>query len=568
MTKSLPRSDYASCRQGFLSIILHAHLPYVRHPEYDSFFEENWLFEAITECYLPLVGMLDRLHSDNVDYRLTLSLSPTLISMLRDDLLQTRYLKYLHSRLELAEKEIIRTRKQPEYQKLARLYRRFFLNALNIYQERYQGDLLTAFKKHQTTGKLELITTAATHGFLPLLNVSEVAVRNQINTGIATFKSNLGCTPTGFWLPECGYYPGLETVLADAGIKYFFVDSHGVMDANPQPRNSVYTPVNCGNGVAAFARDPESSKQVWSAKEGYPGDFDYREYYSDIGFELDLDYIAPYILDGKTRINTGIKYHRVTGENLPKQVYNPRQALAKAYEHAQDFIDKRQQQIDRLGAAMDESQPIIVAPYDAELFGHWWYEGTYWLECVLRLASKDTHGVQLASCSDYLKQQAPTQIATPAASTWGDQGYSSYWINETNDWIYPLLHQAEQEMEQLARDLRRVAVTPLQKRALNQAARSILLAQASDWPFILKSGTTIDYANKRITDHLARFNYLHDSIRKNRINERYLTALEIMDNIFPDIDFRDYHPLGAGKSIKSDRLQDAAQHVPDIVSHR
>ncbi len=536
MIKSMPHAG-----QGFLSIILHAHLPYVRHPEHDSFFEENWLFEAMTECYLPLIGVLDRLHADNVDYRLTLSLSPTLMSMLCDDLLQTRYLKHLHSRLELAEKEIIKTRKQPEYQKLARLYRRFFINALNIYQDLYQGDLLAAFKKHQATGKLELITTAATHGFLPLLNVSETAVRNQVNTGVTIFKANFGSTPTGFWLPECGYYPGLETVLADAGIEYFFVDTHGVMDASSEPRNGVYAPIACDNGVAAFARDPESSRQVWSSQEGYPGDADYREYYSDIGFERELDYIAPYILDGKTRINTGIKYHRVTGENLPKEVYNPRKAWAKAREHAQDFVDKRQRQIDRLSATMDRSQPIIIAPYDAELFGHWWFEGAYWLECVLRLASEKTNGVQLISCGDYLKQQPAPQIATPAASTWGNQGYSSYWINETNDWIYPLLHKAEVEMEKLAHDVEGLTLTSLQTRALNQAARSILLAQASDWPFIMKSGTTIDYANKRITDHLARFNYLHDSFRKNRINERYLTALEIMDNIFPDIDFRDYN---------------------------
>ncbi len=549
MTNSLPRAG-----QGFLSIILHAHLPYVRHPEHDSFFEENWLFEAMTECYLPLIGVLDRLHADNVDYRLTLSLSPTLMSMLRDDLLQTRYLKYLHSRLELAEKEIIRTRKQPEYQKLARLYRHFFLNALNIYQDRYQGDLLEAFKKHQATSKLELITTAATHGFLPLLNVSETAVRNQINTGIATFKANFGHAPTGFWLPECGYYPGLETVLAEAGIEYFFVDSHGVMDASQQPSNGVYAPIDCGNGVAAFARDPESSQQVWSGQEGYPGDSDYREYYSDIGFEREMDYIAPYILDGKTRINTGIKYRRVTGGNLPKEIYNPRQARAKAREHAQDFIEKRRHQIDLLGASMDRP-PMIVAPYDAELFGHWWFEGAYWLECVLRLASEKTSGVQLTGCGDYLKQQPAPQVATPAASTWGDQGYSGYWINETNGWIYPLLHKAEAEMEKLARDVQGLALTPLQTRALNQAARSILLAQASDWPFIMKSGTTIDYANKRITDHLARFNYLHDSFRKNRINERYLTALEIMDNIFPDIDFRDYNPSSAGASFKPHKPQ-------------
>ena len=530
-----------SIRSGYLSIILHAHLPYVRHPEHESFFEENWLFEAITECYIPLISVLDRLQNDKVPYRLTLSLSPPLICMLRDELLQTRYLKYLHQSLELVEKEIIRTRKQPELQKLARLYHRFYKKTLAIYQDQYRCDLLIAFKKHHTAGTLELITCAATHGLLPLLNISEIAVRNQINIGIETFKTHLGFSPSGFWLPECAYYPGVETLLAEAGINYFFVDSHGIMNASQVPRNGVYAPLDCGNGVMAFARDLESSKQVWSSQEGYPGDQDYREYYKDIGFDLDLDYIAPYILDSDIRINTGIKYYRITGKDLPKEIYNPRIAQAKVQQHAQDFIKKRQQQIIALNSTMDRP-PIIVAPYDAELFGHWWFEGPQWLECVLRLASNPSNPIQTISCSDYLVKQSGHQIATPSASTWGDQGYFSYWLNETNNWIYPFLHKAEAEMEQLATDFQDITINSLQERALNQAARSVLLAQASDWPFIMKSGTTTDYAIKRITDHLARFNYLHDAIRKNNIDNRYLTALEIMDNIFPTINFWDYLP--------------------------
>ncbi len=526
-------------KNGFLSIILHAHLPYVRHPEHESFFEENWLFEAITECYIPLISVLDRLQNDEIPYRLTLSLSPPLICMLRDELLQIRYLKYLHQSLELAEKEIIRTRLQPEFQKLAHLYSRFYKKTLTIYQDQYDCDLLIAFKKHHTAGTLELITCAATHGLLPLLNISEIAIRNQINIGIETFKANLGLSPSGFWLPECAYYPGLETLLAEASINYFFVDSHGIMNASQIPRNGVYAPLNCGNGVMAFARDPESSRQVWSSQEGYPGDQDYREYYKDIGFDLDLDYIAPYILDSDIRINTGIKYYRITGKDLPKESYSPKKARAKVQQHAQDFINKRQQQIIDLNITMNRP-PIIIAPYDAELFGHWWFEGPQWLECVLRLASNPNNHIQTISCSDYLVQQSGHQIATPSASTWGDQGYFSYWLNETNNWIYPLLHKAEAEMEQLVSDFRDLTINSLQKRALNQAARSVLLAQASDWPFIMKSGTTTEYANKRITDHLARFNYLHDAIRKNNIDNRYLTALEIMDNIFPAINFWDY----------------------------
>lgn len=524
---------------GYLSIVLHAHLPYVHHPEHDSFFEENWLFEAITECYLPLIAMLDRLQHDEIPYRLTLSLSPTLITMLQDELLQSRYLRYLNRLLELAEHEIDRTKDQAQFHSLAKRYQSDFLEALHCYQNHYQCDLLAAFEKHQRSGNLELITTAATHGFLPLLNISETAVRAQIKVGIETFKAHFGFTPNGFWLPECGYYPGLEAILKDYGIQYFFVDSHGILDANEAPRYGVYAPLNCGNGVMAFGRDPACSHQVWSATEGYPGDVDYREYYRDIGFDLPLDYIGPYILDGNTRINTGIKYHRVTGKGDVKDVYKPDKAQAKAKLHAEDFIRKRLQQIETLTPEMDKP-PIIVAPYDAELFGHWWYEGPLWLEQVLRIASEKDSGIQAISCTDYLQLYPSQQQATPSASTWGAQGYSEYWLNETNDWIYPLLHKAGHEMEKLASDLRSFKVNELQQRALNQAMRSLLLAQSSDWPFILKSGTTVEYAKKRLTDHLARFNYLHDCIRKNRIDERYLTALEVMDDIFSDIDFRDY----------------------------
>ncbi len=533
--------------KGFLGIILHAHLPFVRHPEYDSFFEEIWLFEAITECYVPLIRSLERLHRDQVNYRLTLSLSPPLISMLSDELLQSRYLIYINNRLELAEKEIIRTRGIPEYHKLARLYRRLYQNTLNIFARQYDCNLLTAFQKFNAAGNLELITCAATHGFLPLLNKSEAAVRNQINTGVETFISHLGFAPAGFWLPECGYYPGLEKHLKNAGIHYFFVDSHGIDNASIAPPNSVYAPLNCGNNVMAFARDPESSRQVWSSHDGYPGDYDYREYYSDIGFELDLDYIAPYILDEHIRINTGIKYHRVTGTDRAKEIYHPRQALHKAQQHAHDFINKRQLQINRLSTGMDRP-PIIVSPYDAELFGHWWFEGPQWLEWVLRFADKDTNALQTISCGDYLQQISTHQQAVPSASTWGDQGYSSFWINETNDWIYPLLHKAGADMEKLASSFTGVKASPLQERALNQAVRSLLLAQASDWPFIMKTGTTVEYARKRITDHLARFNYLRDCIRNNAINERYLCALEILDDVFPGVDFRDFNmPLQPAK---------------------
>ena len=523
-------------KQGYLNIVLHAHLPYVRHPEYDSFFEENWLFEAISECYIPLIRVFDRLENDAVNFTLTLSLSPTLITMVRDELLQSRYQQYLNKRIELAEKEIIRTRKQPHYQKLARLYRRLFIGVKETYQ-RYNGDLLCAFKKHHVAGHLELITTAATHGFLPVLNVSKTAVQQQIEIGIATFTDNLGFSPTGFWLPECGFYPELENSLASAGIHYFFTDTHALLEAT-DPVEQINAPINCGNAVMAFARNADISQYVWSSEYGYPSNNAYREYYDDIGFELALDYIAPYILDGKNRVNTGIKYHRIAEEGSDKQCYAPHEAREKINRDAKDFVKQCQQQLEQ-SANMIERPVIITVPFDAELFGHWWFEGPEWLDRVFRLLDKNTQ-LETTTAPAYLKQYAQHPIAMPAASSWGDEGYSSYWINEENDWIYPFLHQAAEQMEQLVVDFKHVTVSNLQRRALNQALRSVWVAQASDWSFIMKAGTATDYAKKRLTDQLARFNYLHECIRKNRIDEHYLLALETMDNIFPAIDFKDY----------------------------
>jgi len=520
--------------KGYLSLLFHAHLPFVRHPEHDDFLEEDWLYEAITETYIPLIEVFEGLIRDNIPYRITMSLTPTLISMLEDQLLQSRYIKHIEKLIELAEKEMIRNRQHPQFLTLANMYHKRFIEARNIFVTRYKNNLISAFKEFQDMGRLEIITCPATHAYLPLLRVNPLAVKAQIHIAVEHYKRIFKRKPKGIWLPECGYYPGLEEILREVGIRYFVLDTHGILNAEPRPRYGNYSPIYCPNGTAAFGRDHESSKQVWSSIEGYPGDYDYREFYRDIGHDLDFDYIKPYIHRDGIRINTGIKYYRITGKTDHKELYIPERALEKAAIHAGNFMFNREKQIEYLSYWMDRT-PILVAPYDAELFGHWWFEGPDWINFFIRKIVYDQNIIELITPSAYLERYPVNQVCTPSATSWGYKGYNEVWLNGNNDWIYPHLHKAADRMVELARTYK--GVDGIIGKALNQAARELLLAQSSDWAFIMKNSTMVEYAVKRTNDHITRFNKIYDDVKRGCVDPHWLNEVEHMDNIFAQINF-------------------------------
>ncbi len=519
--------------QGYLALVLHAHLPFVRHPEHERFLEENWLFEAITETYIPLIQVMDGWLRDGMETRLTLSLSPTLCSMLLDPLLQDRYRRHLEGLIELAEKEIHRTHWDRAYHELAWMYHHRFTTIRDTYFA-YGRNVVGAFRKFQEQGKLEIITCAATHALLPMLGNHPASLRAQILVARDHYRRCFDCDPAGIWLPECAYAEGVENVLQEANIRWFITDTHGILHARPRPRYGVFAPIYTPNGIAAFGRDLDSAKQVWSKHEGYPGDFRYRDFYRDIGFDLDFDYVKPHLPAPDQRGFTGIKYHRITGGSGEKQIYERRAALQVAADHAGHFLDARMEQTQKLASIMDRP-PLLVSPYDAELFGHWWYEGPEFLDYFVRKAHYDQKVFSLTTPREYLRLQPTHQVATPSASSWGAEGYWNVWLNETNQWIYPHLHIAQERMSALAKRFPRA--DGLKARALNQAARELLLAQASDWPFILRTGTSPDYARKRVKDHLLRFIALHEQLTTTRVNEKFLTQIEWLDNIFPDVKY-------------------------------
>ncbi len=525
--------------KGYLALVLHAHLPYVRHPEFEDFLEEDWLFEAITETYIPLIKVLQGLERDKVDYKLTISLSPTLMAMLMDDHLQNKYLKHLDKLIELSAKEIERTKWEPQFNGLAHMYHDSFWEARNIFVHQYHRNLVNAFKHFQETGNLEVITCCATHGYLPLMETERAAsVRAQVKVAADMYQKFFGRKTPGIWLPECGYVPGDDEFLKKEGVKYFLVDTHGILFGNPRPRFGVFSPYMCTSGVAAYGRDTESSKQVWSAEEGYPGDYNYREFYRDVGFDLDYDYVRPYINADGVRINTGIKYYKITGRTNHKEPYNPDVARDTAASHAGNFMFNREKQIEYLGGGMGDRKPVIVAPYDAELYGHWWFEGPMWLDFLMRKMCYDQKTVKLTTPGEYLKMYKSYQVMTPAFSSWGWKGYSEVWLEGSNDWIYRHLHKMVERMVEVANANRNAS--GLLRRALSQMARELLLAQSSDWAFIMKTGSHVPYAVERFRGHAEFFTNLYDDVKAGDLDEEYIKRLEDKNNIFQDMDYTVY----------------------------
>ncbi len=529
--------------KGYLALVLHAHLPYVRHPELESSPEERRLFAAITETYLPLLNRLERLIADGARFQITWSLSPTLIAMLEDPLLRERYRRHLGASIALAQAEESQQR-DGHLRWLAASYRRGFEDALAAF-DACEGRLTRRFKRLHEAGAVELITSAATHAILPLLHPRGPAAMAQIATGLDYFESVFGFRPRGLWLPECAWSPGLDSVLRRHGIRYFFVQEHGIVHASVTPFHGVHAPLFTPSGVAAFGHDRESTKEVWSLHDGFAGDADYREPSRDIGYDYDAQYIRQF-LGGSGRAETGIKYHRITGPTSNKQPYQPEVARERAARDAGIFLTKRIAHVDYLNSALD-GPPIVTALFEASLFGQAWHEGPQWLDYVIRKAVYDQDTLELVSISEYLARHPVHQVAEPGLSSLGADGYLDQWLNRRTDWIQDTLIDCGMRMQRLADRATGGggADGALVTRALNQALRELLLAQASDWPTLIVAGQSVAYAERRFKDHVSRFHHLAHAVETGTLDPEIVAALEYMDNLFPAADFRAFRDPGA-----------------------
>ncbi|MBM5808789.1 MAG: DUF1957 domain-containing protein [Cyanobacteria bacterium M_surface_9_m1_291] len=522
---------------GELALVLHAHLPYVRSAEPGSL-EEDWYFQALQECYLPLLAVLEAAAADPAQApRLTLGLSPTLLTLLSDRHLNAGFEPWLQRRLELLPQAPADLRGAAT--DLAGQLQRTLAQWRSC-----EGQLIPRFRQLRQLGVLDLITCGATHGYLPLLRHTPEAVRAQLLTAVREHERLLGERPLGIWLPECAYYEQLDQQLIRAGLRYSVLDGHGLLHGLPRPRYGVYAPICSPGGVAFFGRDSTSTLPVWSARDGYPGHGCYREFHRDLGWDLPEAELAAAGIS--TRRPLGLKLHRVTAQSAAldqKLPYDPQAARAQVIVDASDYLKGRAAELQQLTAVMERS-PLLVAPFDAELFGHWWYEGPAFLAELFRQGPAS--GIRFVHLRGVLADDQPLQVCRPSPSSWGQGGYHDYWLNDSNAWVVIEWQRASAAM---VRRVNRGVGSAQQRDLLTQAGRELLLAQSSDWSFILRAGTTTDLAKERIERHLDRFWRLMDAINNNTpLPEGWLEAVQQEDGLFPLLNAADWVSFSAGSS--------------------
>ena len=559
---------------GFLTFTLHSHLPYVvNHGTWPHGME--WLHEAAAETYLPLLRVLGRLEKDGLALKANINLSPILLEQLAHPIFRAEFPKYLDRKITAATEDeaFFIQGGETHFAETARFWHAFFQEALDDFNA-LDGDIIKGFRHFNDKGLIEIITCGATHGYMPLLGTDE-SVRAQVRTAVATHKRHIGKHPRGIWVPECGYRPagfwnypvpdadgathpgydriGVEQALSESQIEYFYVDTHLVEESEriPSPyellngdvprdeatiqmtfRNhrGLYQPYYVDGpydkryATTIFPRDPRTGLQVWSGESGYPGDANYLDFH-------------------KKRWPGGHRYWQVTGPKLDmafKMPYWPQEAAEKVKEHASHFVHLVYEALK--DGFNDSIPPVLCAPFDAELFGHWWFEGPLWLEAIARTLADYPIGIELITCSEYLDKYPRAGFISMHEGSWGAAGTNDVWMNPETSWTYNHIYPAELYTRDLA-TAGKWKDGGLGERIMKQLCRELLLLESSDWQFLITTGAARDYAEKRFNVHKDQFlemkgiwQAFEQNGALNEVQDRRLSELEIRDSVFPDID--------------------------------
>ncbi|MGV9204252.1 MAG: glycoside hydrolase family 57 protein [Promethearchaeia archaeon] len=519
---------------GYFGLVLHGHIPWSKRSGTWPAGEE-WVFEAMHETYIPMLNTLRELKEEGINTAITINITPILAEQLADEYMKHRFEEYMNDLIRRAQSDINRFSHNPQKKSLAELYKRRFEHTLDTFYHNYYRDILGTFKWLEEEGMIELITCAATHGFLPLFK-HDSGIFSQIQTAVDTHKKYFGRHPRGIWLPECAYRPkhvqngrireSIDYWVHNSGIDYFFVDSHGILDAEIiESKNDLDLTTNFGyqleTGVCVFGRNQKSSRQVWDSRIGYPGAPNYREFH-------------------KKDARSGLHYWKITEKARSKEnkeLYNVEKAQKTLKTHAAHFMSVLKEELSSFSKTHDNQNGIIVSPYDFELYGHWWAEGINWLKHVFRLI-QSTPEIEMISFSDYVKKfKNQFSIIRMEESSWGKGGHFEVWKNSKHGWIWPYINSSINDLEMVLAKNKNPNERGL--RILQQTARELLLMEGSDWPFLLYTKQAKEYANERFHHHHQRFNKLiwaaKDPNDKIRLNTHELEEIEEIDSCFQEL---------------------------------
>ena len=518
---------------GYFGLVLHGHIPWCKKSGTWPAGEE-WLMEAMNETYIPFLNVLRELKEKKIKTAITLNITPILAEQLADDYMKQRFTEYMESLILRAKNDIKRFVNHQERKEIAEFHLRNLEHVLDTFYHNYYRDILGSFKWLQDEGMIELITSGATHGFLPLFE-SDSGIFSQIQVAVDTHKEHFQKEPKGIWLPECAYRPkelkngkireSIDYWLHNSGIKYFFVDSHGILDAEIlEQKNDIGLNTNFGyileTGISVFGRNKKTSRQVWDSKIGYPGNEYYREFH-------------------RKDHESGLHYWRITSKELgkgEKQLYDIESAKEMVDSHANHFVSLLTEEL-KLFSEKFESQGIIISPYDFELYGHWWMEGIPWLKKIFELMN-DYEEIEMISISDYIsKFKDKFSVIKMGESSWGEGGHFQVWKNPEHGWIWPYINGSIKEFENILDQ--NSNPNEWERKILQQIGRELILMEGSDWPFLLYTKQAKDYANQRFHHHHQRFNKLiwtaKDFSDKKRISLEELEEIESIDTCFQNI---------------------------------
>ena len=519
-----------------ISLIFEAHLPFVREYRKDEDLtqsgKEGRYFHFVSETLIPFLEVLDRLENDHVHFRLALAISPILCHMLNDEHLQKKYLCYIDKQIEFGRQEIKRTANNSELNKLAQHYYNQIVDRRIVYTERYEKNLLKALDSLRRKGKIEILASSATHAYLPFISHNPESLQAQIEVAIPAYRRHFGGIPQGFWLSSLGWHPDLEPYLQAYNFTYTILGSHGLLFGSPMPEKGNFYPAKTPNGTFLLGRDLHAVREM----RDLSNDDVYRKNDRDAGYELPPELLSTFINEDGERHRTGYKYWSRVSPDSGNDIYNPQAATERVTEQTKVFLENLIARLEEASKHMKEI-PVSINAHNAAALGQFWYEGPQFLETLFRMAAEHKALKFVCPCDYIFKQNLSSiQVVTPEVSSAGENGYAETWLDVSNDWIYRHLLRAMERMTELAE--RFPDDSGLKERALNQAAREILLAQSSDWPALLYSQDSTEYARIQAENSLRNFTTIYEALGSNYISTEWLTTLERKHNLFPNINYR------------------------------